>query len=138
MASFAPGAIDSGAQDMVGYAIDLTPADGTVRVTLDLGPSHMNRVGSLHGGIVAMLLDAAAGFAVARSWSEAGDALLVTVSLTTNYIASTNRGRVTAIGHVTGGGQSVRFAEARLLDDGGQLLATASGAFKRVRERRGP
>lgn len=132
------GSIDSGAQDMVGYEIDLAPTDGSVRVTLDLGPRHINRVGSLHGGIVAMLLDAAAGFAVSRSWSETGDALLVTLSLTTDYIASASSGRVVAVGQVTGGGNSVKFARAQLHDDAGRLLATASGAFKRIRERRGP
>ena len=134
----APVAIDSGAQDMVGYAIDLSHPDGGARVTLDLAPRHMNRVGSLHGGIVAMLLDAAAGFSVSRSWSETGDALLVTVSLSTNYIASANAGRVTATGCVTGGGQTIKFAASELRDESGRLLATATGAFKRVRERRGP
>lgn len=134
----ATGPLDSGAQDMVGYDIDLTHPDGGARVTLELAPRHMNRVGSLHGGIVTMLLDAAAGFSASRSWSPAGDALLVTVSLTTNYIASANRGCVTAIGRVTGGGQTIKFAESELRDDAGLLLATASGAFKRVRERRGP
>lgn len=123
---------------MVGYVIDLGAADGSVRVTLDLAPCHLNRVGSLHGGIVAMLLDAAAGFAVSRGWSEAGNALLVTVSLTTDYIASVNHGRVIAVGRITGGGQSVKFAQAELRGEEGQLLATASGAFKRVRKRRGP
>ncbi|MFV0512302.1 MAG: PaaI family thioesterase [Jhaorihella sp.] len=133
-----PASIDSGAQDMVGYAIDLSHPDGGARVTLDLAPRHMNRVGSLHGGIVTMLLDAAAGFSASRSWSETGDALLVTVSLTTNYIASANTGRVTAIGRVTGGGQTIKFADSELRDDSGRLLATAAGAFKRVRTRRGP
>lgn len=134
----APASIDSGAQDMVGYVIDLGCSDGGAQVTLDLAPRHLNRVGSLHGGIIAMLLDAAAGFAASRSWSEAGDALLVTVSLNTHYIASVNRGRVIATGRVSGGGQSVKFAEADLRDGAGRLLATASGVFKRVRERRGP
>lgn len=134
----ATGAPDSGAQDLVGYAIDLSDPDGSVRVVLDLAPRHMNRVGSLHGGIVAMLLDAAAGFAASRAWSDAGDAYLVTLSLTTSYIASATGGRVTATGRVRGGGMSVKFAEAELHDATGRLLATGSGAFKRVRERRGP
>lgn len=130
--------MDSGAQDLVGYSIDLSDPAGGAVVRLDLDARHMNRVGSLHGGIVAMLLDAAAGFAVSRAWDASGEALLVTVSLSTNYLASANAGRVTATGRVSGGGNVIRFAEARLCDDAGRLLATASGAFKRVNSRRGP
>ena len=129
---------DSGAQDLVGYVIDLSDPAGGAVVRLDLDARHMNRVGSLHGGIVTMLLDAAAGFAASRAWDDSGEALLVTVSLTTNYLASASAGRVTATGRVTGGGNSIKFAESELRDAAGRLLATASGAFKRVRNRRGP
>lgn len=134
----APAPIDSGAQALVGYAIDLDDPQGGALVVLDIEPRHLNRVGSLHGGIVAMLLDAAAGFAASRSWSQAGDACLVTLSLTTNFLASTGSGRVVAQGRIAGGGETIRFAEAALRDQSGRVLATACGAFKRVRDRRRP
>ncbi|WP_235003714.1 PaaI family thioesterase [Jhaorihella thermophila] len=129
--------IGSGAQDMVGYDIDLSHHDGGARIILDIAPRHLNRVGSLHGGIVAMLLDAASGFAASRSWSEDGDALLVTVALNTQYIASAHQGRVIATGYVTGGGKTIRYADAELRAADGRLLAKASGVFKRISERRG-
>lgn len=129
--------IDSGAQEMVGYVVDMATPDGGARVTLDLDARHINRVGSLHGGIVAMLLDAAAGFAAARHWAgdePDGEApQLVTVSLNIHYVASADAGRVVATGRVSGGGRTLAHAEAELRHEDGRLLATASGVFRRVR-----
>jgi uncharacterized protein (TIGR00369 family) len=129
----APRAVDSGAQRLIGYDVDLSDPDGSVRVVLRVEDRHVNRVGSLHGGIIAMMLDAAAGFSVSRSWSAAGDAPLVTVSLNTQFIAAVRSGStVTATGRVAGGGRSIRYADSDLTDENGTLLARASGVFKRI------
>lgn len=124
----------SGAQALIGYHLDLTGADGAGRVILDIDDRHLNRHGSLHGGIVAMMLDAASGFAVSRASDGPVLPNVATVSLNTNYVAPARGGRrVTAVGHVTGGGRKVVFASAQLLDQDGTLLATASGVFRCIR-----
>lgn len=124
----------SGAQDLVGYHVDLSGADGAGRVILEIEPRHLNRNGSLHGGIVAMLLDAASGFAVSRGAPGAVLPPVATISLTTSYVAPALGGRtVTAIGHVTGGGRTVAFAKAELTDEDGALLASSTGVFRYLR-----
>jgi uncharacterized protein (TIGR00369 family) len=86
-------------------------------------------LGVFHGGLVAMLLDTAAGIAV-RSFSREKETPTVTVSMTVNYISAAKSDEVTATARITGGGRSLKFADAELRDQDGTLLATASGAYK--------
>ena len=125
----------SGAQSLVGYAIDLSDPAGGAVVTLDIEDRHLNRNGTLQGGIQAMLLDAAAGFAASRHLAgEAPEIVpVVTLSLTANYLAPARLGqRVTATGRVQGGGRKVVYANADIRDGDGALLSQGHGIFKRT------
>lgn len=128
-----PDGTASGAQDMIGYVIDFST--GQARVILDLGPRHCNRNGTLHGGIIAMLLDAAAGYAASLALSPEGNAPLVTVSLNTQFLAPCVSGRVISTGIHRGGGRSIIYADSELRDSDGNLLATGNGVFKAIRKR---
>ncbi|MBW4707150.1 PaaI family thioesterase [Roseobacter sp. YSTF-M11] len=95
-------------------------------------PHHLNRNESLHGGILAMMLDSAAGFAASLSFGGDPLARVVTVSLTTQFVAAVQAGRVVATGNVAGGGRRITYADAEMRDAAGTLIAKASGVFKRV------
>jgi len=128
-----PAAPPSGAQSLIGYDIDLSAEDGAARVTLKVEEKHLNRNRSLHGGIVAMMLDSAAGFAVSRHLSDTGDAPVVTVALTSQFLAPGRFGAtVVSTGRLAGGGRKILHADAELRDETGTLLAKASGVFKSV------
>ncbi len=119
----------SGAHELIGYDIDLSGGDGRARVVLDIAPQHLNRNGSLHGGIIAMMLDASAGFAA--SMARGADLTpVVTVALNTQYLAAAMDGRVTATGYVKRAGGAICYADAELHDATGTLLATGNGVFK--------
>lgn len=97
----------------------------------DVEPRHLNRQGSLQGGVIATLLDAAAGYAgLQASDGVLGDA--VTVTLGISYLSRVSSGRLRALGTVTRRGRSVYFASAELVTDAGTPVATAQGAFKRI------
>lgn len=128
-----PKGTGSGAQNLIGYDIDFST--GQARIILDIAPQHLNRNGSLHGGIFAMMLDAAAGYAASLSMSDAGNAPLVTLSLTTQFLAPGVGGQVIATGTHKGGGRSIIYADSEMRDEAGTLLATASGVFKALRKR---
>lgn len=131
-----PGIIkdETGAQTLLGYVVDLSSQNGVGRCVLDIGAQHGNRHGALHGGIIACLLDNAMGYGASVSVSADGASKFLTVSMTTQFLASAKEGRVVASGWVTGGGRSVLFAQGELHDDTGRLLATATGVYKRIRE----
>ncbi|MEX3008889.1 PaaI family thioesterase [Hoeflea sp. TYP-13] len=118
----------TGAQANIGYVVEID--DGKARVYLDIDHRHINRGDSLHGGIMATLLDAAAGYAV--SLSVDGNTLVYTstVSLTVNYQSRVRDGRVVATARVTGGGKKIVFVNAELVADDGTTVATATGTFK--------
>ncbi|WP_299738959.1 PaaI family thioesterase [uncultured Roseobacter sp.] len=122
----------SGAQGLIGYRVDLERATGRAEVVLDIAAPHLNRNESLHGGIIAMMLDSAAGFAASLHFGGDELARVVTVSLTTQFVAAVHEGRVVARGTISGGGRKIVCADAELRDAAGALIAKASGVFKRV------
>lgn len=124
---------ETGAQRTLGYVVDVGRGDGRARVSLDIHEGHLNRHGALHGGLVTLLLDNAAGATASLSRDEAGRLPFVTISFTTQFVAPARSGRVTATGRVTGGGRSLLFVESELASDDGTLLATGSGVFKPAR-----
>ncbi|MBR9763349.1 MAG: PaaI family thioesterase [Rhodobacteraceae bacterium] len=96
---------------------------------LEIGPQHLNMHGLLHGGVVSMLLDNACGVAIRRQFPN--DAFKgVTVTLNVNFVCGATGGTVRATGRITGGGRSLKFAEAVLRDEEGQVMATGSATFR--------
>ena len=104
---------------------------GECEFQLDIGAQHLNRQASLHGGVVATLLDAACGYAGLKTADDAPPDNALTVMLSISYIAKAGHGRVRATGRVTSAGRKLYFASAELMADDGRLLATAQGTFKR-------
>lgn len=122
----------SGVAGLIGFQSDLSAPDGSTRITLALEAHHLNVSGVLHGGLHTLLLDVAAGFACARHLAQDGAFVpVLTLSLTTDYIASISAGTVMARGRVSGGGHKIVFAEAMLYSAEGGLLSRANGVFKR-------
>jgi uncharacterized protein (TIGR00369 family) len=87
---------------------------------------HYNPLGSVHGGVIATLLDSATGCAV-HSVLPAGTGY-TSVDLATKYLrpVTIDTGRVTAEGTVISRGSRTALAEARLTDADGRLLAHAT------------
>ncbi|SFP67117.1 PaaI family thioesterase [Tranquillimonas alkanivorans] len=124
---------ETGAQRTLGYVLDVGQGDGRARCILDVTEAHANRHGVLHGGIAALMLDNAMGATGSLTVDETGRSPFLTISMATNFVGPARVGqRITATGRVTGGGRSLLFIEARLEADGGTLIATATGVFKRV------
>lgn len=121
----------SGARELVGYRSSM---EGTGSCSMVVGPEHLNRLGLLHGGFVSLLLDNGCGVAVRKALGDI-EAAAVTVTLSVTFIAGVSAGRVTATGRVTGGGRSLKFAEAELHDAEGRLLATGVATFRILEKR---
>lgn len=105
---------------------------GYAEFQLELEPKHLNRQMRLHGGTTASLLDAACGYAGLYTGPNEPIQDSKTLMLSVSYVSSLSNGILRACGKVTGGGHKIYFAEASLLTDDGQLVATATGTFKRV------
>jgi uncharacterized protein (TIGR00369 family) len=86
---------------------------------------HENPMGTMHGGIIATLVDTAMGCAVSSTLPA--DAGFTTLELSTNFVRAITQstGRVHAEGRVVHGGGRVVTTEARVYDDAGTLYAHA-------------
>jgi uncharacterized protein (TIGR00369 family) len=94
---------------------------------------HENPMGTMHGGIVATLVDSAMGCAV-LSMLPAGTSY-TTLELKTNYVRPIvqTTGRVHAEGRVVHLGSRVATTEAQVVDDAGTLYAHATSTCLVVR-----
>ena len=122
----------SGCRDSVGYVVETAPDGKSVLCWLDMQPQHLNRSYLLHGWFVAMLLVVVCGYTASLHFDPDTLTLVLTVSLSTQYIAPARGGRVTATAKISGGGRSVCHASGELHDSDGILIATATGVFKRI------
>ena len=99
---------------------------GCVIRTLEPGEYHDNPLGTVHGGMIATLLDSVMGCAV-HSMLPAGQGY-TTLEFKVNFMrpVGDRTGVVTAAGHAVHVGRQSAVAEARLLDAAGKLDTTAS------------
>lgn len=94
----------------------------------------------VHGGVFMSLLDFGCGLAGCHVPPGTPPRRCVTLSMTTNFLASAHEGELTVRARRTGGGKTVFFAEAEVTDAAGQVLAKATGAFRYIasKDRRDP
>ena len=96
---------------------------------------HANPMGTLHGGILCDVADAAMGIACA-SLLERGESF-TTIELKINFLRPVVEGLIEARGRVIHRGRSVHFAECDLVAlPEEKLVARASSTCKVLRERR--
>lgn len=105
---------------------DQTPDSKIVKVGLLLEEIHTGGPSRGHGGVTLTILDETMG----RAASEASNALCVTVSMTTNFCASTKIGDfICASATVTRRGKSIVFVDGELRDSQGKLVGSATGTW---------
>ena len=111
--------------DIDGFAVE---AEGSVIVTMTPQEIHYNPLGSVHGGVIATLLDTVAGCAV-HSTLPAGVGY-TTLDLTTKYLrpVTVGSGQVRCVGAVLQRGRRTALAQGQLFDARGNLAAYATSS----------
>ncbi|PYT84078.1 MAG: PaaI family thioesterase [Acidobacteria bacterium] len=99
-------------------------ADGRASVTLAAGPQHANPMGTLHGGILCDIADAAMGMAFASTLAP-GETF-TTVELKINFFRPVWEARLQAEGKVVRRGRSLGYVECEVTDERGRLVAKAA------------
>lgn len=99
--------------------------DGSARIAFEVTDEHLNPAGTLHGGVLATLVDTAMGTAV-RTATGDGD-VPATSQLTVTYLRPGTTGPVVVTGRVRTRGQHLTVCEADVEQDGkpiGHAVAT--------------
>ncbi|MFC5971171.1 PaaI family thioesterase [Halomarina salina] len=115
---------------LVGFDVDHV-AGGESRLTLEAGPEHANPMGTLHGGVLCDLGDAAMGTAYASTLDS--DESFTTLELKVNYLRPVWDDRLTATGRVVSGGRTVGLVECDVHDEEDRLVARLSSTCLTLR-----
>ena len=100
---------------LVSIAIDRASVD------LKTARCHLQPYGNVHGGVVATLIDTATFWAAFMRIPE--DAGLVNIDLKLNYLKPVQKGILRAEGIAIRSGKSISYAESKVLDAHGELIA---------------
>ena len=103
-----------------------TADDGTARLELDATEEHLNEAGTVHGGVLATLVDTAMGQAV-RSLTGEND-VPATSQLTVTYLRPGKPGKVSVRASVRTRGEHLTVCEADVEQDG-TAIAHAVATF---------
>ena len=88
------------------------------------GPQHSNPMGTLHGGVLCDIADAATGMAWIAGLAE-GESF-TTIELKINFLRPIWGGKLTAEGKVVRRGRTVGYAECEIRDEAGRMVAKSS------------
>jgi uncharacterized protein (TIGR00369 family) len=109
--------------DLIGFRVDSARAGEAVGI-LDAGPQHANPMGTLHGGALCDVADAAMGMAFA-STLEPGESF-TTMSLTINFFRPVWQATVRAEARVINRSTNVGYVECDITDQNGKRIAKAA------------
>ncbi|TMB59366.1 MAG: PaaI family thioesterase [Chloroflexi bacterium] len=98
---------------------------------LEAGPQHANPMGTLHGGVLCDVADAAMGVAYASTLAD--DESFTTLELKINFVRPFWSGTLMATGRVVKAGRTVGLTECDVTDSEGRLVARAMSTCMTLR-----
>ncbi|MFC3071021.1 PaaI family thioesterase [Phenylobacterium soli] len=115
--------------DTLGQIRVVEMANGRAAIEYEVGPQMCHSGGVAQGGFVCGWIDAAMAHA---SMSLLPDLTPMSLELKVSYFAPARPGRVIAEGWIERRGKATCFAEGRLLDAAGNVLAKASSTIRLI------
>ena len=116
--------------DLIGIEV-LERGEGETVFKLEAEERHSNPMGTIHGGILCDLADAAMGMAFFTTLEE-GESF-TTLELKINYLRPFWTGTLLAHGKVVSRGRTVGLTECRIVDDRDRLIAHATSTCMALR-----
>lgn len=104
---------------------------GEARFEFHANRRHTNPMGTLQGGVLCCVADAAMGYAYASTLEE-GESF-TTLELKINYLKPVWSGRLLAVGRVVKRGRTIGMTECDMTDENGDLVARASSTCMTLR-----
>ncbi len=106
--------------DHLGVQVHDDQEEGRARLTLEAGARHLNPAGSVHGGVLATLVDTAMGQAVRSATGE--DDVPATSQLTVTYLRPGTEGLIEVTASLRKQGEHLSVCEADVEQDGRSLV----------------
>jgi uncharacterized protein (TIGR00369 family) len=118
-----PTANDMPVGRLIGFEMKES-ADGRAVVTLAAGPQHANPMGTLHGGVLCDIADAAMGIAFASTLAS-GESF-TTIELKINFFCPVWKALLKAEGKVLRRGRRLGYVECEIFDENDRMVAKAA------------
>jgi uncharacterized protein (TIGR00369 family) len=115
---------------LIGFQLTAV-APGAATVSFEAGPQHANPMGTLHGGVLCDIADAAMGIAYAANLAE-GESF-TTLELKISFLKPVWTATLTAEGKVLKQGRTTGLVECRITDEQGKLVAHATSTCMTLR-----
>ena len=112
-----------GVAELIGFNVEEI-SGGRAVACLEAGPQHANPMGTMHGGVLCDLADAAMGMAFASTLAPSES--FTTMSLSINFFRPVWQARLRAEAHVVSRGKNVGYIECEVADEDGKQVAKAS------------
>lgn len=109
--------------ELIGFEV-AEAGNGRTVIALQAGQQHLNPMGTLHGGILCDIADAAMGFAFASTLAP-GESF-TTVELKINFLRPVRQGHLRAEGRVVQRGRTIGYVECEVSDENGKLIAKSN------------
>ena len=109
-------------------------ANGRATVVLAAGPQHANPMGTLHGGVLCDIADAAMGIAFASTLAP--EESFTTVELKINFFRPVWQAQLKAEGTVVRRGQTIGYVECSITDEQNRLVAKAASTCMVLRDQK--
>ena len=119
----APSDINMPVAKLIGFEITEVSA-GRAVTRLDSGPQHANPMGTLQGGILCDICDAAMGISVASTLER--EQSFTTMELKINFFRPVWNSKLTAEATVIRRGKTTAYVECAVTDEDRKLVAKAS------------
>ena len=110
--------------------------EGRAVVTLAAGPQHANPMGTLHGGVLCDIADAAMGLAFASTLAP--EESFTTVELKINFFRPVWQAQLRAEGTVVQRGRTIGYVECAITDEENRLVAKAASTCMVLRRQKSP
>jgi uncharacterized protein (TIGR00369 family) len=116
--------------ELLGFALtEVEP--GRAVIEFSAGRRHANPLGTLHGGVLCDIADAAMGLAYASTLADSES--FTTLELKINFLKPIWEARLQAEGRVVKGGRTVGLVECDVTDEQGRLVARATSTCMTLR-----
>jgi uncharacterized protein (TIGR00369 family) len=115
---------------LIGFRLTFIEA-GRAVVEMETGEAHTNPMGTLHGGILCDIADAAMGLAYAATLEDAET--FTTLELKINFLKPVWKARLRAVGRVVKRGRTIGMVECDITDEEENLIARATSTCMTLR-----
>jgi uncharacterized protein (TIGR00369 family) len=108
---------------------------GQAVIEFDATERHANPMGTLHGGVLCDIADAAMGTAYASTLEE--EETYTTLELKINFLKPVRNAKLKAVGRVVKSGRTIGLVECDVIDEGQSLVARATSTCMTLRGAQG-